>query len=341
MTDAIRSQHTGLPAGRFRTFEEMQTIILEFEQTLRSVGVEVAPGSRLENACLAGLQMFMVRSKEVSQSPTHDIRPDVVDVCGLWQFAERVNRLRGTPLMDQLQPHLALMSQGDFAQNRTSERHDQASNKLFELLIGLAAADMGANTELDDPNRSTGTNPDVLTTIASRRWGFACKTMHSSSPKTIYDRIDEGVGQIEAATGADTGLVVISLKNLIDHHAFFPVLNESDYRAGQEPVFGVFKEHSAVSRALTAQVDKIREGVLNTIGTKEFASTFAGKKAVAGVAFVSQTVIGVASQLGPIPSLITVLSIMPVGSLTSEQSLVLNALNLSLHDRLIIRAPGM
>jgi hypothetical protein len=335
--DAVKKQ---LPPGRFRTFEEIQSIILEFEEVLRSLKLEIVPGSdatnsRLEEACLAGLMMYMAKNRQTWVSEHRDIRPDVINVCALWQFAERVNRLKNTRFLQQLKPHLELMAKGDFAQNRKSSQQDQASNKLFELLTALAVYDIGSNTTLDGPEGSGTSSPDVMTVLLKQRWGWECKTVNGSAIKSIYDLIAKGVDQIEAS--ADTGIVVLNLKNLIDHERFFPILNSEDYRKGAEPIFGAFVDVDAATTILRNQVDGIREGLMNEIGVQEFASTFQGKKTIPAVLLVSQTVLGVASVVGPIPSLLTVLSIIPISPLSPEQSLVVNAFNASIHDQPVPR----
>jgi hypothetical protein len=44
---------------------------------------------------------------------------------------------------------------------------------MFELLIALAAMNMGTGLELDHPTKSSrGTNPDVIVTINGQRWAF-------------------------------------------------------------------------------------------------------------------------------------------------------------------------
>ncbi len=67
-------------------------------------------------------------------------------------------------------PHLALLNAGSFLQNTRALTNDQASNKLFELLIGLAALNIpNTKVELDDPDHSKGDNPDVVLAPSSIR----------------------------------------------------------------------------------------------------------------------------------------------------------------------------
>jgi len=244
VADRLEQLKKELSPGRFRSFEEIEASIFQFERVLRSNGIDIESGSQVESACLSGIHILMAKNGTAKVPPNTDIRPSFVDACGLWQFIERVNRLEGTQFLPQLAPHLHLLMEGDFAQNRKSGRQDYASNKLFKLLVGLSAADIGTNTELDHPAASTGLNPDVLTTIETRgpafrvletkRWAFACKTLHSDAPKTLYDRVEEGIDQIRRAPSADTGVVVINLKNIIDHESLFPIVNRADYDAGAD-----------------------------------------------------------------------------------------------------------
>jgi hypothetical protein len=183
MSDPRQIVGTELLPGRFRTFEQVADLIFEFEKTLGTLGIKIAAGSKLENACLSGLRILMAHTNSIILDPRNDIRPEMVNVRGLWQFAERVNRLKGQPLLEQLKPHLRLMSAGDFAQNRKSSCYDQACNKLFELLIGLAVADIGTDTELDHPDASSGKNPDVLTTIAKKRWRSRARLCRATRPR--------------------------------------------------------------------------------------------------------------------------------------------------------------
>ena len=70
--------------------------------------------------------------------------------------------------------------------------------------------------ELDDPFNSKGKNPDVLAKIDGTIWGFACKTPNGSSAKTMFERLEEGVDQIEVSR-AQRGTVYFNFRNVIDH----------------------------------------------------------------------------------------------------------------------------
>ncbi len=336
-----------LPAGRFRSFEEIEASIYEFERVLSTVGVKIAAGSKLEAACLSGIHILMAKMGSSRVSPVADIRPELIDIGGLWQFVERVNRLADKPLLSSLVPHLSLLMKGDFAQNRRSDQRDAASNKLFELLIALAAADLGSDTELDHPDNSTGHNPDVLTTIETRgpvfrvpetkRWAFACKSLHSEAPKTLYDRVEEAIDQIRRAPSANTGVVIVNLKNVIDHDAFFPILNRADYEAGAEPTFGAFRHVGDAVALLEERSNRLIQAMVQKIGKTEVDDTFRGAKAIPAIVLVSQTTIGVVGRSTPVPTLLTTMHahrLVDVRRLTPHEQAILQRLSISLQDRI-------
>jgi hypothetical protein len=348
MADRLEQLKKELPPGRFRSFEEIEKSIFHFERVLRSFGINIESGSRLEAACLSGIHMLMAKTGTARVSPCADIRPSLIDVCGLWQFVERVNRLEGTPFLQELVPHLHLLMEGDFAQNRKSDRHDAASNKLFELLVGLSAADIGADTELDHPDASTGHNPDVLTTIQTggpafriperKRWAFACKTLHSDAPKTLYDRVEEGIDQIRRAPSAETGVVVVNLKNIIDHDSLFPVLNRAEYHARAEPIFGAYRNIEDAAALLRERSAALVNAMVQTIGENEVDDTFRRAKAVPAIVLVAQSTAGTATKAGPIPSLLTVMHLhrlIGVRRPSPHEQAIMERLNHSLQDRLV------
>jgi hypothetical protein len=45
--------------------------------------------------------------------------------------------------------------------------------------------------------RRQGVNPDVLATLAGRKWGIACKALHGTNPEGFLEHFRKGVDQIE------------------------------------------------------------------------------------------------------------------------------------------------
>jgi hypothetical protein len=70
------------------------------------------------------------------------------------------------------------MNDGGFLQNLKAgakEGTDQITAKMFELLIAMAAMDVGKDLELDHPENPKGDNPDVIVTIGGVRWAFTTR----------------------------------------------------------------------------------------------------------------------------------------------------------------------
>ena len=91
---------------------------------------------------------------------------------------------------------------------------------------------------MDDPEHSVGDNPDVIADFDSEAWGLACKVPNGTSATTLYDRVKEGVNQIEKSR-ATRGFVVLNFKNVFDHRALMPALDEEQ----GDVVIGTHSDH--------------------------------------------------------------------------------------------------
>jgi hypothetical protein len=120
---------------------------------------------------------------------------------------------------------------------------------------------------LDSPFLAKGDNPDILAMIDGQCWGFACKTIYGSSGKTFFDRLEEGVEQIEAAPKAQVGAVVMNFRNVISHEKCWPILNEAEYRNGAGPIFAAYdRPGEFVRRCIEEDVSKKHNQVVAEIG---------------------------------------------------------------------------
>src|SRR5688572_16292555 len=83
---------------------------------------------------------------------------------------------------------------------------------------------------MDDPEKSSGgTNPDIIAEIGGVPWTIACKVMHSPLTKSLLDRVREGIDQINrsvAHKSAQREMVMISLKNVLNHNELWPIAFE-------------------------------------------------------------------------------------------------------------------
>lgn len=143
-------------------------------------------------------------------------------------------------LTDSFRPHLTLLSSivvsqaSAYAENQLGPvaAIKQASDKVFELTVGLAAAAAGTNVRLEPPLQqpAKGSNPDVLVDINGATWGFACKVAASGKPDAIFRLIESGVRQLNSGP-AQRGCVVLNLRNAFEHDALNPIATGGDVPA--------------------------------------------------------------------------------------------------------------
>jgi len=210
------------------SLEQVRRETAEFERILARHGITIRSRSPLEGMCLSLLEL-----EQRSRGHTmEDLRVSYRPALGLYDLVRRIVRLRDHPEFTVLVDHLRLLNTGTIAQNILAAT-DQVAAKIFELLIGLICLEVGDQTVLDHPVTSYGDNPDILTTIDGSRWGFACKVLSGQSPITVFDRIEEGIEQIEASP-AEIGAVIVNLKNVIDHDRTWPLLNPAEYAARKD-----------------------------------------------------------------------------------------------------------
>lgn len=128
-------------------------------------------------------------------------------------------------------------------------REHGSADKVIELYWACLCLLANMSVELDDPFASSGgRNPDVIATAADgTRWAFALKTLSEVSQparaaKNLVDNIEKAAKQIERA-GCDKGMVVVNLKNVLDHALL---------RSG-----GAFPHWQAAQWAINAQIGNV------------------------------------------------------------------------------------
>lgn len=199
-----------------RTFDHARQIAERFEVVLDSYGVEISTGSELEAAVFEMMDLEDRRRGRSIVVPGEDIRASMARTLGVLHFAELVvaTHARGRQLHSLL-PHLRLLNEGATAQN-IRRIGDEAANKIFEVLNGLACMNFATQVQLDDPVHSKGDNPDILFQFMNRQWALACKVPNGESMISAFDNIESAVAQIERST-AERGVVVLNARNWIDH----------------------------------------------------------------------------------------------------------------------------
>lgn len=200
------------------TFAHAQQLAFRFESLLGSVGITIRSGSVLERLYLNTIDLCHKHEcPELRPADSVDVRPSYREMVGLYDLLVKLVSASTHPSFPQLLPHLRLLNEGNPLQSVNTSVLDQENNKLFELYV--AALCLGIPVKdltVDDPHSSSGDNPDVLASYEGKRWGLACKALHTSAPMTIMDNIRKAVDQIERS-GAESGFPILSAKNIIPH----------------------------------------------------------------------------------------------------------------------------
>lgn len=204
--------------GSYATLSELVNLVETFEKVLQRHNLRIEVNSELERLCL---QIYEVYDRYVQHRvmDNENMRNALVDVLGAWELFKRIVNLDSLVDFEAFVPHLELLCKcnknNSIIQNIARSQCNDTANKVFELLMAFYILQAGGeNIMLDDPVRSRGDNPDILVTFEGERWGFACKTLYTTSVNTIVERIREGIDQIIVA-GVDKGCVVLNFSNTL------------------------------------------------------------------------------------------------------------------------------
>jgi hypothetical protein len=297
-----RTATTSPPAGHFVSYAVAQEQTVAFERLLSERGIRIKPGSQLEAACLLTMELREQQLSPSRRAPAAALRNDLRQVVGLLQLVRLLLRAQAHPDFDHLFRHLRVLNEGSPTQNTPAPQGDQASNKLFELLVALATMNSGQDVRLDDPENPDGKNPDVLATMPDgRRWGFACKVIHGDAPMTLFERIIDGVAQIERSE-AEVGLVVANFKNRLPHDELLPLM-PPDPETG-EVFIGAHVHEGAVAARLAEFVERRTTEMARQVSQTEVIAAFRAKKALPGLLVVAEAAAGILTPRGPSPSMV-------------------------------------
>jgi hypothetical protein len=320
-----------LDARELVDFKNYRDLIFAFENVLDSNGVQIESNSILERICLEVISLEDRRQDPSLNDNLADIRPALREASGLLSVVRKVVKLSRHPDFHGLVQHLRLMNGSMIPQNVRVSATDQGANKIFELLVALLCMDVGAAVRIDHPDRSAGDNPDVLATIDGQRWGFACKVLHGTSPLTFFERLEEGINQIERSEAA-IGVVIFNMKNLIDHDSMWPILNLKDVARGAEPSFGSWRDKDRPIELLLSIAGQKHAELIDVNSIRQVASLFENTKSVPGALSFLQTGTAITTSVGPMITSIGVFVYMDL-LLRSAPHPVLDRLNSAMHDR--------
>lgn len=329
------SSKLGFNQNNLTSFQEIENLVHKFESILNRLNIRIAPGSTIEQLCLNLVDLSRKQREPGTLDNMRDIRIDYRPAFGVLDLMRKIVRLENNPSISAFHEHLELLNQGTVAQNIVA-RTDHNSSKIFELLIGLIAASVGSNVKMDHPSKSKGDNPDVLVTLNGVRWGFACKMLFGNSPLTLYERLEEGIEQIEHSE-AEKGCVVFNLKNKIDHDLTWPLMNEVEFRnGGVEPQFGSWRCKEDALKRLLMLGENERNSLLAINSNEKTKALFIGKKTIPSALLFLQTTTAV--QTGedtprPIMTNLGVFMLMNLFSVSDSDMSTLDLLNTAMHNR--------
>lgn len=210
MTDALRPAE--IDPRDLTSFSKAGRLAEQFEEVLRGYGIAIASGSDLESVNLDLMLMEGWLRGEGRPDPMTDVRPMLGRAAGWIDFVNLLLRAHDELKLFAFLPHLGMLNTARaVSQNERIPMSHEASNKLFELFIALCASPFCQEVTLDHPDLARGDNPDVLAKCDGTRWGFACKVLNGSSPLTMYERLEEGINQIQNSP-ADTGFVLFNFQ---------------------------------------------------------------------------------------------------------------------------------
>ncbi len=306
-------------------FARLRDLVHEFEQVLSDHGLRIVESSSLEHICLFLQDLEGRRSRRDPVDLHRDIRPDWRMAVGLADLLLRILRVARTGGLPPFLRHLRLLNTSMPAQNVRAVC-DQGSSKLFELLVGLLCHDVGSEVLLDDPNRSTGDNPDVLFTYAGTEWGFACKVIDGTSPLSFFDNLEKGIGQIERSP-ASRGCVVFSMKNMIDHDLLWPLLNPASFRSGMDPLFGGWSHIDCPATLLRNTAAVKADELAQAHGPEHILALFEGKKTAPFILQILQSATGLIRGGHPATALVNTVAVTPFADMHQTDMALIGALN--------------
>ena len=294
------------------SFSDAGRFAEQFEEVLRgSYGIAIKKGSDLEAVSLDLMFLEDFRLGKGRPDPTTDVRPILGRAAGWLEFVQLLLRAHQEKKLAVFVPHLQLLNEAKVvAQNRRSQISHEADNKLFEMFIALCCTPFCDEVTLDHPHNAKGNNPDVLAVSGGTKWGFACKVLNGASPITMFERLEEGIKQIEVSP-ADTGFVFFNFKNILDHRRAWPIVNEDAcLRAADTPTYGSWPDRRIVLSQLEECVNARWKDCIDFNGPKNVLDLFAGKKTMAGAAVYMATSTSITTSTGPLATMLGQVAIM-------------------------------
>lgn len=308
---------------QFYTFFDAEKYVEEFERILNANGIKIACDSELERLCLNVIRLVEKHLNPQSIKQDEDIRPYFRECLGLSDLLIKLIKSSNHPNFSALLPYLNKINYHNPIQNTKTSVLDQYNNKLFELYIAMLCLNLeGCNLSVDDPDHSIGNNPDIIVKIEDRVWGFACKTLHSKKPMTIFENIVKAVSQIENSS-AEVGIPIINIKNIIDHDIFWPASEDKN----GEKIFGAYPDMLQPLAVLERFCKNMVNEIICNIGMDNVKQLFQGKKSFPSVFLYCSTALSILIDNHPYPTRFNYFMSIAFGDMDSQCQKVCEKLN--------------
>jgi len=311
---------------QFYTYFDVEKLVQDFELILNQYGIEIQRSSELERLCLNIIDIKEKHPKPNLRAPHEDIRPYFRELLGLQDLMSKVVRAKDHPRFCSIIPHLKKLNIANPLQNINTSVLNAENNKLFELYMATLCMNISqGDITVDDPDFSRGDNPDIISYIGDRVWGFACKALHSSNVQTIFENIEKAVQQIESSS-ADVGIPILSIKNVINHDEFWPL--QGQYENTGEQLFGAYIDLSTPISMIYEYTRELHSQLVSEIGESSFFELFQGKKSHPVCLIYCATATSIIINDLPIPTRLNMFNILTFSpNINDECSKILEELN--------------
>lgn len=200
--------------------EDFSSDVARLRQLLQRLNYSIPQDSSLAHAEADLAEMVRYYEGKSTLEVGIEQRPVWRRAISLADLAHKILAVEHHPDFAKLRflfPPLLVDREHDISLFSATRRENESNNKLFELLVGASLMRFMQECEFGNPRAKKGSrNPDFMGRWHGKKWGVACKAMHSLNPKAAIDRIWDGIDQVERS-GVDAGLVVLNAKNLVDH----------------------------------------------------------------------------------------------------------------------------
>jgi len=315
-------------------FEVSQQELFAFEELLKKHGLNIKSNSDLERISISIIEVNEKFKGKIIHDDKQDIRMQLSEVAGLTEFIRKILKNQTSADFNQLIPHLQLLNESkSVSQTTKSKITDEGNNKLFELYVALLCMEIGDNLRLDDPKSSKGDNPDILFNLNGITWAIACKALHTKSELTLFDRIEDGVEQINRSS-ANKGIVVVNFKNIIDYDLIWPITNEEEFKKGEDPLFGSFTKLEIPSAILESYWVDYQKKLAEPKELTNLRNFSASGKCPNGFLIFLHAVTSVHHKGNTPATIMKTFNLVQFDEIDSEYKILGDQLNLAMHNKI-------